>query len=916
MRAIITSDWQCAPANIEECEKAHAELKARIQQYHPDVVLNLGDFKEAYDPIPGSVLRFWIRATREIRQMADYFALLGNHDRLSQSINSENWLDALQAAGAKTITEPFVVQSDPSMAFLPFADREKTIEWAAQLKADLLFFHCDVAGASGVFTDAVTPQDLRAHKYAACFGGHIHQHQRFAKNMWYVGSPFCMDWGEANQTKGVLLVDYKAGEIIVKQLPTKIPHWYDFDYLQSIGKQPEPGSYVRVKVPVSTKKVIDELHTAEKELLAQYGDVHVFAVPEMNKQYTQDDLLKDIRTDEQMLTLYISATLPEAARFKPEAALAYMQKILPPQSPTAIGGMHFLQVSGENVLCFEKIKIDFRKQGLVLLRGVNRAWPRRSNGAGKSSALSLLPLAFAGENIKEQKNDEWASDFNDDPAILRLWAKSASGKLFKIERRRRPHKLLFTVDGTDQSAGLTGKAKNETQGRIEEKMGFDLSTLLSSVYIDPTVANGFLFGTQKDRMDLVAKLQNLDRFEKALKATTADITVWENKLTKIESNQDKARERITLLGDQYRSMQAQQKSDLLTSVDDLQKEIDSLVEQHAELSAHNDFYGDLQKDVDEWTHEYDEQCERNDLLRANAQAVDIRFKTVEKLIAAGKCTQCGAAVTGLQQHELLTLTEQKAQLKKDLAKSVETALALRTKIDAAEKKINNYLIKLEEIEGDVDNKREELQRLSSAADKERDRLELLEQQRKAIHHRLEKLKAVAAMMSRKHKAVSVHLEMLQYAKAAFHRNGIPLALSIALCPVLNAAAEEYSSIFNSGKIKVRFSVHEGDFDAEVINTAGSTQTKGQSIGEAAMAGVITAFALQHAGPRCNLLILDEPGHGLDAEGQKEFAQGLMKIRDRYETMIVTTHSQIIESILGGETVWVVEKDNRVSRLLV
>ena len=106
MRLLLSSDWQTAPGNLEECEIAHGELLAAIEKYGPDAVINLGDFKQAYSPIDGLVVNFWVRAAREISERVPFYALMGNHDRYSQSPDTQNWMAMLAAAGAKSITEP------------------------------------------------------------------------------------------------------------------------------------------------------------------------------------------------------------------------------------------------------------------------------------------------------------------------------------------------------------------------------------------------------------------------------------------------------------------------------------------------------------------------------------------------------------------------------------------------------------------------------------------------------------------------------------------------------------------------------------------------------------------------------------------------------------------------------------------
>ena len=98
---------------------------------------------------------------------------------------------------------------------------------------------------------------------------------------------------------------------------------------------------------------------------------------------------------------------------------------------------------------------------------------------------------------------------------------------------------------------------------------------------------------------------------------------------------------------------------------------------------------------------------------------------------------------------------------------------------------------------------------------------------------------------------------------------------------------------------------------------GSKKLEGQSEGEKAMAGIVTAFALREAGPKTNLLCIDEPGTGLDEEGQKKLANGLLRLKEsgRFGTILITTHSRIISGILEGENRWLVRKKNRRSKLL-
>ena len=64
----------------------------------------------------------------------------------------------------------------------------------------------------------------------------------------------------------------------------------------------------------------------------------------------------------------------------------------------------------------------------------------------------------------------------------------------------------------------------------------------------------------------------------------------------------------------------------------------------------------------------------------------------------------------------------------------------------------------------------------------------------------------------------------------------------------------------------------------------------------------------------NLLILDEPGAGLDPAAAKQLGARLSKLTDKFETLLVVTHNQGIEAALGDSNTVTVTKKNRISTI--
>jgi DNA repair exonuclease SbcCD nuclease subunit len=221
MKLLLQSDSQAEFSNLDLCEQSHQELLKAIQVHKPDAVIHGGDLKESYNPIDVRVAKFWVKATRQIVDTGvPFYINLGNHDRISQSRESKNWLDILRVAGATTFTKPRIKRvADGAIAFLPYtADKALERKWAKQLAIDVqeyigpkaLIFHTEVAGALlNTFGTKAVGNDhagLCFDKYDVCLGGHIHGFQQIGGNAFYIGSPFCQDWGEADQQKGLVLV--------------------------------------------------------------------------------------------------------------------------------------------------------------------------------------------------------------------------------------------------------------------------------------------------------------------------------------------------------------------------------------------------------------------------------------------------------------------------------------------------------------------------------------------------------------------------------------------------------------------------------------------------------------------------------------------------------------------------------------
>jgi len=931
MRLLFTSDWQIAFGNLQECEMALDELIAAAVKYQPEAVIHAGDVKDAYSPVDVETVKLAVRMVRRVRSAGFRFIiLLGNHDRISQSAESKNWLDVLAAAGAEVVTEPKIkIIAGAAVAFVPYfgaaTGQETLINATSALLAKtkghigpkVLVLHAEIGGsvmdASGRLTKGPTGEDLHFDEFDAVLSGHIHRHQRIGDYAaWYIGSPFCQDWGEADSPKGHVLLDLENGE--VNQIRTKIPHWYNVDYLEKNNITPEDGAYVRSKVQVTTKKISDQMHSEEDRIREKYGNVRIHTVADVIDENVTEVILRG-SSDQEKVEQYVAATIPEESRFEAGQAVSYMVSKLDGLKEGAAGSaIRFTGVEATNVLNIETIKLKLSKLGLVLIRGINEDWPGRSNGTGKTNVLSLIPIIAFGQNGKGQKSDAWAYEGNTDPATGRLIVRDEANRKIEILRGRRPHSIRLLIDGNDVSSGIRGTGKKETQGLIEQVLGYDMQTLMNAVYIDQAVANGFVFGTPSGRMDLIARFQNLERFDLAQKLVNEDIKKCDAAVAETTAQIDTLTSEIDSLEIDLADLNIETDSQWAAKLKAEQIELARLVEEHAALAGVAEFYKELQATVDDLVHDFQTEHMAMDAARKKLHVWQDRLARAEKLIASEKCPTCGQDSAGVGGKAAKEADKESVSAQQELARHTKAAETLEKKKSDGALKLDSYQRKVSVSEQKIDASKDRIADLETAAaqEDERNKRTAVAKAYKTSQLRLRQRYHRAALGARQ--GLGIEREMMEYSKKAFHRSGIPLYLSIALCPLLNKAAEEYSDIFTDGNLKVTFRVEDGEFVVDVVNPVGSATVDGQSVGEAAMAGIIVAFSLREAAPKTNLLVMDEPGTGLDQEGCKQFARGILKLKDRFETILLVTHSAYIEGLLSGETVYTVRKRKGRSRL--
>lgn len=932
---LLTSDWQASRNNLDECMRAQGEVLHLSLQHKVHGVINLGDFKEAYDPVAIDVVNFWVNSNRAIKEKnLELIELLGNHDRISQYSDNRNWFTVFRSTGAHAIETPSYIEYDNVVfACLPFIHDVKKLKASARKlwrkvkkikhKKRVLLFHCDVKGAEynnlGIVSDCkVTTQDLLMYKYDRCFGGHIHKRQELANNAMYVGNPFCCDWGEINQEKGYIIYDDAANTWTC--VKSRIPGWFSFDYLRE-HKTKKVLLNTRIKHVLDCNLSEDYTKIVEnyRERIAKcYPDAKIYVVPRFESQDHEEVIVDPEHSDYDKIKNYVKATIPSELKSERKKCVEYLISILNKVSETNVrshGGVTIDKVSAKNVLSYKRLKFDYRKRGVCLVRGENKDWPKHSNGSGKTNFLSMLPVAWFGQTFKKkQRNDDWANERTQNTSTVKLYSHDDKGHRICVIRRRRPSKLKLLINDKDASFGLKNIGQKETQGYIENIVGYSPSSLQNSIYIDSSMPKAFLDGTSKDRAELISRFQNIERFKAARDLVAKDIKKIYQSIATLEEDITIEDSSLQEYIDDLESLKKNHSSSSKAEVKRRYRVCRKVRKEYKSIKKENKAKITLLlKELTELEKEYDSLTNKQIELRLREKA--LAKELTQFSVLESKCPRCKQKVSSGRRKKLVHTCElsvseiqSKFKVQQNVVEKLWLAIVhLRNKLAKAEKQISRA----------SDNYEHTVYQLHKAKAVYKESKKLTNRQSKDYEKASARVKAIEAKLTLCKKSIETEnndLLFMQYCVKAFSRDGIPLFLNSLACPLLNQASQLYSKMFTDNEIQVRFDLVEGEIVPQIINVHGSKTLAGQSDGEKAWAGIISSLALRELAPRTNLLIFDEPGFGLDPESAKTLGNKLKLLGDKFETVLVTTHNREIEAALDGENTINITKENNTSKL--
>lgn len=224
MQIICTGDWQCAVSNLDRCKVVVEHIIDVFQSFPKErrLLLHLGDVKESMNPVDQRVTNFIIDAFTEIGTHCERMLFVrGNHDNIQTQDGSPSIIPLLEQLGVACADDDWrriELRVGADVYLVPYfrdSSRQKKAfsdarEDAAKRKSvKILAFHNEIAGcalSAYAKSEGISQADVGVTNYDLCVGGHIHLPQFIQPNVHYVGSPFCMDWGETNYEHRLLVL--------------------------------------------------------------------------------------------------------------------------------------------------------------------------------------------------------------------------------------------------------------------------------------------------------------------------------------------------------------------------------------------------------------------------------------------------------------------------------------------------------------------------------------------------------------------------------------------------------------------------------------------------------------------------------------------------------------------------------------
>lgn len=618
----------------------------------------------------------------------------------------------------------------------------------------------------------------------------------------------------------------------------------------------------------------------------------------------------------------------------------------------------YKNVEANNFLSYNHFKLDLDNQGLVLIEGLNNSDNSfKSNGSGKTSALSAITYALYGITLNNTKGNDVINRQEGKNCWVKLTFESGKDT-FIIERYRKDKENKNKVKIFANGEEITESSNAKTDVTINKLIGVDFDTYVNAiVYSNNFSDKSFMQATDKGKKEILESLANATIYSTAKENSINKrkeledlIKDNENRLYKINTDIDKENDLFNYKVSEY-NKSINSKDSLKSSLKDKEKEYDSFHENSQdELKSLSDKKSKILKSFNQYKLAISEKnsiknsinSEKmtiNNLKSQYSQYLELYNEEINKyknLNSSPYCYVCGAKLDEVHlKNEQDIIAKKGKEYHSKLDNIKNAAYTSNSKLKDLEEKYNNYIIDDKDYSSElnsIDSKVNKINLTESNISSSINALKasisnlMLVKPEKDVA-KLSDLEKEKNNLTNKNKDLNIRRDKFDIlAKRVFSDNGIKSYLMDMITPFINTHANNYLTRLTNGDISIELQTQtetkSGDLrdkmDVIVTSKTGADNYDSCSAGEKKRIELAMAFAIQdlllsQSNLSVNTAIYDECFDGLDSIGCENVIDILKDKQKQLGSIYVISHNEYLKPLFNH--VITVEKDkNGISKI--
>jgi DNA repair exonuclease SbcCD ATPase subunit len=572
--------------------------------------------------------------------------------------------------------------------------------------------------------------------------------------------------------------------------------------------------------------------------------------------------------------------------------------------------MRLLKAGCTNFLLLAKAKIDYRRNGLVLIEGRNHDDSSTiSNAAAKSTAIShLLSYVLFGKTTEGKKGSDvinWTAKKN-----CHVWV------TFKVKNRKcridryqkcKGHKngVVFTVDGEDKS-----KAKpTETNQLICQYIGATQDVFKYTTLFGQGMLNRFTkLGPQAQQQLLedIASLKVYDDATTISRRRASDVSSRADQKDSLCEAKKEERQRIKAVLAKLREQDDEERS---AKKEARAKIKAALKVQKAQLEELEDKANDYGNEAAEAESSWSNLDRRKKRLTTQEGELDLETTLMQETKKCSKCKQPLEKHSTVIQKDEVALERVREELEVIRVRMTE----LTAKAEEAREGEQKYEKRGDKVADGIRNLKAELR--NNVVPTQSASVETVSKTLKAVSKEYKKLNADRKELRK------VHRYAEKLSKQVF-----PAVRSKALSDVVsyvNRSLERYVALLFDKDMSIQLTtdtkLKTGETRSKISLVVRNREGDygDSSGGESDKIDMAIAFALHDAAQAisnfsCNILVIDEPANAVDARGVGLIVKALQEKLADLDSIFLISHRSAFKGLV--ESTWMVVRDKGFSRI--